>query len=77
MKPRKRSKARPKGCTWIADRGKWMVRVRLGGEDKFLGYYSSAAEASKEYNKAIALYHSEIATDLAYEVVAEKGLKQS
>ena len=53
------SKSGAKGVSWCSTRNAWEARIALNGQGRFLGYYSSVADAAAAYAKASADLHGE------------------
>lgn len=50
------------GVGWNKKTGKWRVRIRCNGREKYIGYFTDKFEAAKAYDRAAAKYHGEFAT---------------
>jgi hypothetical protein len=50
-----------KGVFWRADRSKWYAHITVDRKSHYLGYYSTAEEAAKAYNRAAEKYFGEFA----------------
>lgn len=50
-----------KGISWSQKRQKWLVRIGVGGETKYLGRYSNIHDAAVAYDKAAILFYGEFA----------------
>lgn len=50
-----------KGVSWHIHSKKWIARITVNGNRKFLGYFANKKDAGHAYNKAAIRYHKEFA----------------
>lgn len=50
-----------KGVTWYGPTRKWHARIQLSGKNKSLGYFNTAEDAARAYDKAARELHGEFA----------------
>ncbi len=50
-----------KGVSWDKKNKKWIVRIRNGGKQIYLGHFLDEIEAAKKYDEMAKIYHKEFA----------------
>lgn len=50
-----------KGVSWSKQRNKWLVHLRVRGETRHLGYFSTKKAARQKYEKSTRLLHGRFA----------------
>jgi hypothetical protein len=57
--PSRSSRGLPKGCYKLKGRERWYSQIKIDGETKRLGYFTTAAEAATAFEQAHRVIHGE------------------